>query len=119
MAAQTSPVDDYIASRPPDQRPSLEGVREAIRRAAPGAEETISYHMPTFSVDGRRLVYFAAWKKHIGLYPAPAVDAALEADIARYRAAQGTLRFPLDEPIPFHLIQRVVEALVERQARRD
>ena len=118
MANRFGTIDDYIASFPTDVQVILEGVRRAIRRAAPGSEETISYQMPTFTLNGKYLVYFGAWKHHIGLYPIPAVDEALEKDLSQYRAAKGTLRFPLRKPVPYELVERVVAVLIRKNLER-
>jgi uncharacterized protein YdhG (YjbR/CyaY superfamily) len=109
-------VDDYIASFPPDVQAVLQAVRTTMHEAAPDAGERISYGIPTLTIDGSYLVYFAGWKRHISVYPIPAGDKALERDLAPYRAAKGTLRFPLGEPIPHPLIERVVKALLAGRA---
>jgi uncharacterized protein YdhG (YjbR/CyaY superfamily) len=114
VADQFETIDDYIASFPTDVRAILEAVRGAIRKAAPGAEETISYQLPTFTLNGKYLVYFGAWKHHIGLYPILAVDEALEKELSQYRAGKGTLRFPLRKPVPYELIERLVELLMRK-----
>jgi len=105
-------VDEYIASFPPDTQLVLEKVRLAMRGAAPGTEERISYGIPTFTLNGRYVIYFAGWKLHISIYPIPEGDAALAKDLAPYRAAKGTLRFPLDKPIPYDLIERLTAAAI-------
>ena len=115
MAKQFETIDDYIESFPREVQPILEAVRRAIRRAAPGTEETISYQMPTFTLNGKYLVYFGGWKHHIGVYPIPPVDEALENELSQYRAAKGTLRFPLREPVPYELIERVVALLMRNR----
>jgi uncharacterized protein YdhG (YjbR/CyaY superfamily) len=109
-------IDDYITSFPEEVQPVLQQVRDTVRHAAPGAEETISYGMPTLTLDGRYLVYFAGWKNHISVYPAPVGDDAFERQIAPYRASTGTLKFPLRKPVPYDLIERVVQLLVEQRA---
>ncbi len=91
-------------------------MRTRLHAAAPGAGETIRYQMPTITLHGKYLVYFAAWKRHIGLYPIPRLGEALEAEITPYRAAKDTVRFPLKKPLPFELIERLVAALVARAA---
>jgi uncharacterized protein YdhG (YjbR/CyaY superfamily) len=116
MAPRSVTVDEYIASFPPDVQNILQTVRATIRRAAPGSEETISYGIPTFTLDGRYLVYFAGWKRHISIYPIPEGDAALQKALAPYKHAKGTLRFPLNEPIHYDLIERLVAAAM--RARR-
>jgi uncharacterized protein YdhG (YjbR/CyaY superfamily) len=110
-------VDEYIASFPDDVQEQLQGVRRAMRAAAPGTDEAISYGIPTLVLDGRYLMYFAGWKRHISVYPIPAVDAKLDKEIERYRAGKGTLRFPLTEPIPYELIGRLVATAMQNRAR--
>src|SRR6516165_6625985 len=101
-------IDGYISQFPADVQAILQKVRSTISRAAPEAKETISYLMPAFKLHGI-LVYFAAWEKHIGLYPPISGDRALEKAIKRYAGPKGNLQFPLDEPIPYDLIERIVK----------
>ena len=108
-------VDDYIRSCPEPVRPVLEQIRQAMHRAVPDAEEKISYQMPTMILDGQSLVHFAAWKHHIGLYPLPAAEGELAADLAPYSTAKGTARFPLDRPVPYDLIERLTARLVDQR----
>ena len=115
MASQFESVDEYILSFPPEVQFILEKVRSAIRKGAPGVEETISYQIPTFKLDGKSLVYFGGWKRHVGIYPIPEADPELEKELARYRAAKDTLRFPLHEPIPYELIERLALFLVRKR----
>jgi uncharacterized protein YdhG (YjbR/CyaY superfamily) len=112
-------VDAYIASFPPEVQQVLESVRATIRAAVPGAEERISYGIPTLALDGRSVVHFSAWKHHVAVYPVPdaAADPALARELAAYRAGKGTLRFPLDEPLPLALIGRVAVGLRSRHER--
>lgn len=105
-------VNEYIASFPEATRPKLEAVRRAIREAAPGTDEGISYGIPAFGLDGRFIVWFAGWKRHVSLYPIPSGDPKLAADLVPYVAAKGTLRFPLDQPIPLELIGRITAELL-------
>jgi uncharacterized protein YdhG (YjbR/CyaY superfamily) len=112
-SATEGEVDAYIAKFPPDVRAILKRVRATIRRAAPGAKEVISYKMPAFKQHGI-LVYFAAWEKHIGLYPPIAGDKALQKAAARYAGPKGNLQFPLDEAIPYPLIERIVKLRVKQ-----
>lgn len=102
-------VDEYIAAYPPKIRAILRRIRTTIRKAAPDAEERISYRMPSFTLNGT-LVYYAAFKNHVGLYPPVRGDAKLLKDVAKYANEKGNLRFPLDEPIPYALIGRIVKA---------
>ena len=104
MSEKPRDVDEYLLSLPPDVRPLLAQVREVIGAAVPDGVEKISYGMPMLTFGGRNLVSFAAWKNHIGVYPIPAGDAAFQAEIAPYRDAKATARFPLGEPIPYDLI---------------
>jgi uncharacterized protein YdhG (YjbR/CyaY superfamily) len=106
-------IDDYISKFPADVQAILQKVRETIRHAAPEAKETISYMMPAFKQHGI-LVYFAAWEKHIGMYPPISGDKTLERAIARYAGPKGNLQFPLDEPIPYDLIERLVKLRVKQ-----
>ena len=110
-------VDDYIAKQPDEARKVLRRVRALIRKAVPGAEETISYQIPTYRLDGTYVVYFAGWKEHYSLYPVPgAVRAALGAQLDRYEMSKGTIRFPYADPVPARLIARIA-ALLAKEAR--
>jgi uncharacterized protein YdhG (YjbR/CyaY superfamily) len=115
MADRFDSVDDYVESFPPDTQAILEEVRRAIRTVAPGTEETISYQIPTVTLDGKYLVYFAGWKHHVSLYPIHTLDEPLESEIARYRSGKDTLRFPSNEPIPYELIGRIVGVMREKR----
>ena len=116
VAKTFATIDEYIGSFPPAVQPLLEQVRATIHDAAPSAEETISYGMPTFRLDGRHLVYFGGWKHHVGIYPLPVLAGEDEQRLAPYLAGKGTARFPLDQPIPFDLIARIVGRLVAERA---
>jgi uncharacterized protein YdhG (YjbR/CyaY superfamily) len=110
-------IDEYIASFSPEVQSILKKVRSTIRKAAPEALEKISYQIPTFALNGN-LIHFAAFKNHIGLYPPVKGDEKLKADVAPYAGEKGNLKFPLDEPIPYGLISRVVKFRVKEQAAR-
>jgi uncharacterized protein YdhG (YjbR/CyaY superfamily) len=110
-------IDGYISQFPADVRAILQKVRTTIGTAAPEAKETISYLMPAFKLHGM-LVYFAAWPKHIGLYPPIPGDKALEKAVARYAGPKGNLQFPLDEPIPYDLIERIVKLRVKQDTAK-
>ena len=110
-------IDSYIAQFPADVQAILRKVRTTISKAAPEAKETISYRMPAFKLHGI-LVYFAAWKKHIGLYPPVSGDNALAKAVARYAGPKGNLQFPLDEPIPHDLIGRIVKLRVKQDSEK-
>jgi uncharacterized protein YdhG (YjbR/CyaY superfamily) len=117
-ASQTAPktIDEYIAGFPDEVREILRKIRLTIREAAPDAQETISYQIPTFKLNGN-LVSFAAYKKHIGLYPAPVGEEKFNRELSAYRAEKSTVRFPLDRPVPYDLIRRIVELRVENNRR--
>ena len=106
-------IDGYISQFPPDVQAILQKVRTTISSAAPEAKETISYLMPAFKQHGI-LVYFAAWEKHIGMYPPISGNKTLEKAIARYAGPKGNLQFPLDKPIPYDLIERIVKLRVRQ-----
>lgn len=118
MTIESAPkdIDEYIAAFPSAVQSILEKIRSVIRRAAPGAEETISYKMPAFTRDGV-LIYFAAFKKHIGIYPPVQGDEKLRKELAPYRGDKGNLKFPLDQPIPYGLIRRVVQFRVREHLK--
>lgn len=111
-------IDEYIATFSPDVQRILEKIRRTIASAAPDAEETISYRMPTFKQNGV-LVHFAAFKSHIGLYPPVRGDGSLEKAVAPYAGEKGNLRFPLDQPIPYALIERIVRLKVKQNLAKS
>lgn len=113
VAAET--IDSYIAAFPKAVQLQLQKVRRAIAKAAPEAEEAISYRIPAFKVNGHYLIYFAGFKTHIGLYPVHADGVGFSAAAARYASGKATLKFPLDQPLPLDLIAQVVKAKL-RQA---
>lgn len=118
----TNSVDEYIAGFPEDIQKQLKRIRAVIRAAAPEAHEKISYKIAGYELNGRNLVYFAGWKKHISLYPIPAGDEAFQKAISKYVDGKGTLKFPLDEPLPLKLIERVVNLHVDankKKAKRE
>ena len=115
--AKPKDIDSYISQFHADTQAILEKVRATIRQAAPDAKELISYQMPAFKQHGI-LVYFAAWKKHIGLYPPISGDKALEKAVARYAGPKGNLQFPLDEPVPYDLIERIVKLRVKQDSAK-
>ncbi len=110
-------IDEYIARFPRDVQQILEKIRTTVSNAAPDAQETISYQMPCFALHGN-LVYFAAFKKHIGFYPTPSGIEEFEQELAKYEGGKGTVRFPLDKPIPFGLIRKIVKFRVKDNLAR-
>jgi uncharacterized protein YdhG (YjbR/CyaY superfamily) len=105
-------IDEYIAEFPAETRAILEQVRTTIREAAPEAQETINYAIPTFTLKGN-LVHFAGFKNHIGFYPAPSGIEKFKAELAGYESAKGSVQFPLDKPIPYDLISEIVKFRVQ------
>lgn len=106
-----SKVQTYIAASPPDARRALKRLRDLIRAAAPGATETWSYSIPAFRLDGKILVWYARWKNHTSLYPLIGkVRRANAAELAKYDTSKGTIRFPLDKPVPAGLVKKIVRA---------
>jgi uncharacterized protein YdhG (YjbR/CyaY superfamily) len=112
-------VDEYIASQPAAVQSVLARVRSAIRKAVPGAREVISYMMPTYTLDGDRLLHFAVWKQHYSIYAATEqVVAAFQDELASYKVDKGTIRFPLSEPVPVELIGRIAKFRAKEIAGR-
>jgi uncharacterized protein YdhG (YjbR/CyaY superfamily) len=112
-------VDEYIATHPEDVQAILQRVRGTIRYAMPGAEEVISYQIPAYKLDGVAVLYFAGWKQHYSLYPA--TDRLVEAfrdDLAPYQVNKGTIRFPLSQPVPVKLIERIAKFRAKEAAER-
>ncbi len=110
-------MDEYIAGFPQEVQGILQKIRATIRRAAPGAEETINYQVPTFVLKGN-LVHFAAFKKHIGFYPTPTGIEKFKVELSVYEGAKGSVRFPLETPIPFGLISKIVKFRVKENLGR-
>ncbi|HZC05501.1 MAG TPA: DUF1801 domain-containing protein [Ktedonobacterales bacterium] len=117
-SAGFSSVDAYIASFPQETRVILESVRATIRAAAPDAEERISYQMPAFALNGI-LVYYAARKRHIGLYPTGSGIEAFKDELSRYETTKGSVKFPIDEPLPMDLISRIVRFRVSENRKQS
>lgn len=103
-----SPIDIYVAGFDGAARATLEQLRDVLREAVPGAEETIAYGIPTLDLHGRHVVHFAGFAKHVGLYPTPSGMTAFDAELARYARGKGSVRFGLDEPLPIELIRRIM-----------
>ncbi len=117
MKTEFTSIDAYIASVPPGARAILEEIRLRIKAQVPGAVETISYQMPAFKRK-RVFIYFAAFKKHIGVYPPVKCDESLQAALLPYRGEKGNLKFLLEQPIPYDLIARVASALSREYSER-
>lgn len=106
-----SVVDQYIAGFPPDRREVLERVRRAIHAGCPGGVESLSYGMPAIRFEGGHALYFAAWSRHLGIYPVPRFDGALEGDVAPHRRAKDTVAFGWGRPVPDELVERIARAV--------
>lgn len=106
-------IDEYIAACPPESQDYLQQIRKLIHSLAPDAKERISYQIAAFERNGKNLIHFAGWKKHVSLYPVPAGSEAFERQIAKYVDGKGTVKFPLDEPLPIKLIERVIKLHLE------
>lgn len=113
-AATTIPanIDDYIATFPQEVQVTLEILRQTIRKAAPDATEKISYQMPTFYLNGN-LVHFAAFKKHIGFYPAPSGISEFQDELVKYKTSKGAIQFPIDTALPHTLVKKIVQFRVK------
>ena len=105
-------IDEYIVGFPPNVREILQRIRMTIHEAAPKAQETISYQMPTFTLNGN-LVHFAAFQKHIGFYPAPTGIEAFREELSAYKQGKGSVQFPLDQPMPYDLVSRIAQFRVQ------
>ena len=106
--SQSLTVDDYISAFPADVQEILHEVRRRARYAVPDAGEMIKYGMPAITFGGRYAIYYSGWKSHLGLYPVPELEDALEAEVAPYRAKKSTLQFPYAKGIPYDLIERII-----------
>ena len=113
-------VSEYIAGKPKDTRAALGQVRQAIRKAVPGAEEGLSYQIPTYTLNGVPILYFAGWTAHFSIFPASdALVAKFQRELAPYKRSKGTVRIPFSEPVPVRLIEQLARFRAEQIARRD
>jgi uncharacterized protein YdhG (YjbR/CyaY superfamily) len=113
QAKRFETVEEYVRALPADVQKILRRIRAIVRLVVPGAEEVISYGIPTFDLNGKHLVHVGAWKTHIALYPVPSGAPALNQEVSRYRTGKGTLRFPVAMPIPYDLVERIVRFRAE------
>ena len=111
-------IDDYIAGFPKDVKNRLQQIRATIQKAAPQAEEAMGYGVPAFKLNGNAFAYFAAFKNHIGFYPAPRGVEAFKKELAAYKGGKGTVQFPLDKPVPFGLIAKMVKFRVQENLKK-
>jgi len=114
---QINIIDGYIAIFPKEVQEILQRLRATIKKAAPNAEETIGYGMPTFTLNGN-LVHFAGYKNHIGFYPAPSAIIAFKKELSKYDGAKGSIKFPIDQPIPFSLVTQIVKFRVQENLEK-
>ena len=112
MSENQNTIDEYIAKFPEQTRERLQKIRQIVSKAAPLAVETISYGIPTFK-QGINLVHFAGYKRHIGFYPTPSGIEAFQQELSEYEVTKGTIKFPLDKPIPYDLIKKIVDFRVQ------
>lgn len=119
VAIKPTTIDEYIAAFPGDVQKKLEQVRSTIKKAAPGAEEKISYGIPAFNLNGQYLIYFAGYKKHIGMYPVPGGVKEFEKDFESYNTSgKGTIQFPLEKPMPVSLITKIVKFRIKKNKEK-
>ncbi|MBI5946014.1 MAG: DUF1801 domain-containing protein [Chloroflexi bacterium] len=111
-------IDEYIAACPPETHERLRQICAAVKKIAPEAKEKISYQIACFELNGRNLIHFAGWKKHISLYPIPAGSEAFEEEISKYADGKGTVKLPLDEPLPMKLVERVIKAHIAENKKK-
>ncbi len=116
---QITTIDEYIRSFPLDVQVILEKMRKAVREAAPEASEAISYRIPAFRMNGKTLVYFAAFKHHIGFYPVSSGIEAFKKELFSYKQGKGSVRFPLDKPIPYELVKKIVRFRIAKEAKKS
>ena len=114
---QFTTIDEYIRTFPEDVQNILKKMRTTIREAAPGAQEAISYQIPTFQLNGN-LVHFAAFKNHIGFYPTSSGIEAFNDELSPYKSAKGSVQFPIDKPVPYHLVKKIVLFRVQENLRK-
>jgi uncharacterized protein YdhG (YjbR/CyaY superfamily) len=111
MSEKFASIEAYLDSLAPEVREAVEEVRSIVHEAVPDGEDAISYNIPTVRRDGRAVVHYAGWKRHVSLYPVPETDPELERELAPYVSGRGTLKFPLDRPLPREVVARVAQLL--------
>ncbi|HNM36302.1 MAG TPA: DUF1801 domain-containing protein [Anaerolineales bacterium] len=109
----TNPIDLFISNYPPEVQTIMQKIRATIHKSAPAAEETIGYGIPTFKLNGKNLVHFSAFKEHIGFYPTPTGIEHFKKELSAYEGAKGSVKFPLNKPIPYALITKIVQFRVK------
>ncbi|MBK8398179.1 MAG: DUF1801 domain-containing protein [Leptospiraceae bacterium] len=119
MKTTFSNMDEYIVSFPIEKQEILKKIRATIKKIIPKGEETISYAIPTFKLNGKNLVHFAAFKNHIGFYATPSGHAEFKEELSKYKQGKGSVQFPFDQPIPYDLIKRIVKFKVIEQKKNN
>ena len=112
-------IDEYIQDFPGNVQRTLESVRQTIRKAAPEAVEAISYQIPTFKLNGKSLVHFAAFKNHIGFYPIPSAIEAFKKELSAYKQGKGSVQFTIGQPLPLDLVERIVRFRVKEVLKKE
>lgn len=118
MVNKPKDIDEYIAAFPPAMQKLLEQMRSTIQEAAPQAVEAISYAIPTFKLNGKNLVHFAGYEKHIGFYATPTSHEAFVQDLSKYKQGKGSVQFPLNAPLPLNLVERIVKFRVQEMEKK-
>ena len=118
LASEAKNIDEYISTYPKQVQEILEKLRATIQKAAPDAVEAISYLIPTFKLNGN-LVHFAAYKKHIGFYPGAGGIKAFQDELAIYKSAKGSVQFPIDQPLPYDIVEKIVKFRVEQNLKKQ
>jgi uncharacterized protein YdhG (YjbR/CyaY superfamily) len=118
LKKQAETIDEYIKDFPENVQHILESIRQAIRKAAPEAVETINYQIPTFKLNGKNLVHFAAFKNHIGFYPIPSAIVAFKKELSSYKQRKGSVQFPIGDPVPLSLVERIVRFRVKEVLKK-
>lgn len=116
---QFKTINEYISTFPKNVQDILEKIRQTIKKSAPEAEETISYQMPTFKLNGKNLVHFAAFKNHIGFYPIPSGIEAFKKELSSYKQGKGSVQFPIEKPIPYDLVKKIVIFRVKENLEKN
>lgn len=112
-------IDEYISTFPQEVQTILHKIRQTVQQVVPEAEEKISYRMPTFNLNGSYLIYFAAWKHHISLYPVPSNTKDFQDELAVYLSGKGTVKFPLKKPVPYDLVRKIVEHRLREHQEKE
>ncbi len=119
MKQKPTTINEYIATLPEKAGKYLKQIKSLVKKAAPGSQETISYGIPAFMLGGTYLIYFAGYKNHVSIYPAPKGNAALEKEVSTYRRGKGTLQFQLSEPLPSGLITKIIRQSIKTNKERS